>query len=458
MSVVTRFAPSPTGFLHIGGARTALFNYLFAAHHGGQYLVRIEDTDKQRSTTEAIEAIHDGLNWLGLGGNKEVILQSERAERHRAVAEKMLVAGSAYKCFLSEEELAIIRSNARKTGKPVRSPWRDRSDLPSAKAAYVVRLKMPNEGVTTIQDMVQGVVSVQNSSLDDLVLLRSDGTPTYMLAVVVDDHDMGITHVIRGDDHLNNAFRQYHIYQGADWPIPIFGHIPLIHGPDGTKLSKRHGALGVDTYRAMGFLPDAVNNYLSRLGWSHGDDELFSREQAAIWFDGQHIGKAPARFDVDKLKAVNQYWLRKAPSDELAEKLIEMRGGVVAANSRVWLEELMHLFTERAKTLIELNEMTSWLFSEGAPALNEDAAALLTDEAQDILRKVAKFLSTSTAEKAEFETAFKDWMAAEGFKMRDVGLPLRAALTGTKTAPSILDIVRVLGTKETLNRINQICT
>ena len=235
MSVVTRFAPSPTGFLHIGGARTALFNYLFAAHHGGRYLLRIEDTDKKRSTSEAIEAIHDGLNWLGLGGNEDVILQSERVERHRAVAEEMLAAGTAYKCFLSDEELTDIRAAARESGKPVRSPWRDRSDLPSAKSAYVVRLKMADEGVTSIQDMVQGDVSVENSSLDDLVLLRSDGTPTYMLAVVVDDHDMGITHVIRGNDHLNNAFRQYHIYQGAGWQAPIFGHIPLIHGPDGTN-------------------------------------------------------------------------------------------------------------------------------------------------------------------------------------------------------------------------------
>ena len=279
-----------------------------------------------------------------------------------------------------------------------------------------------------------------------------------MLAVVVDDYDMGITHVIRGDDHLNNAFRQYHIYQAAGWPVPIFGHIPLIHGPDGAKLSKRHGALGVDAYRDIGFLPEAVGNYLSRLGWSHGDEELFSREQAISWFDGQHIGKAPARFDMDKLKAVNQYWLRKMPADELAEKLIVMRGGVAAAQSKEWLEELMPLFTERAQTLVELNEMTSWLFGNGAPALNEDAAALLTDEAKHTLQKVAQFLSTSAANKAEFDTAFKDWMAAEGLKMRDVGLPLRAALTGTKTAPSILDIVRALGTEETLNRINQICT
>ena len=275
---------------------------------------------------------------------------------------------------------------------------------------------------------------------------------------MVDDHDMGITHVIRGDDHLNNAFRQYHIFHGAGWPTPIFGHIPLIHGPDGAKLSKRHGALGVDAYRDIGFLPEAVGNYLSRLGWSHGDDELFSREQAVSWFDGQHIGKAPARFDMDKLKAVNQYWLRKMPADELAEKLIVMRGGVAAAKSKEWLEELMPLFTERAQTLVELNEMTSWLFGHGAPALNEDAAALLTDEAKHTLQKVAQFLSTSAANKAEFDTAFKDWMATEGLKMRDVGLPLRAALTGTKTAPSILDIVRALGTEETLNRINQICT
>ncbi len=458
MSVVTRFAPSPTGFLHIGGARTALFNHLFAAHHGGRYLLRIEDTDKKRSTAEAIAAIHDGLNWLGLSGDDEAVLQSEQASRHHEVALQMLATGTAYKCYLSEADLADIRAQAREQGRPVRSPWREGGDPPSADAPFVVRLKMPDEGETRLTDMVQAEVTVQNSSLDDLVLLRSDGTPTYMLAVVVDDHDMGITHVIRGDDHLNNAFRQYHIYQAAGWTAPAFGHIPLIHGPDGAKLSKRHGALGVDAYRDMGILPEALVNYLSRLGWSHGDDELFSREEAIIWFDGQHIGKAPARFDMDKLKAVNQYWLRQAAADQLADQLLAMQGGTPAPQTRGWLTTLMPLFIERAQTLTELAEMTGWLFQSGAPELTEEAAALLTDEARQTLRKAALFFAAAPAEADAFDTAFKAWMEDEGLKMRDVGLPLRAALTGTKTAPSILDIVRGLGTEETIKRINQICT
>ena len=458
MSVVTRFAPSPTGFLHIGGARTALFNYLFAAHHGGRYLLRIEDTDKKRSTSEAIEAIHNGLNWLGLGGDAPAVLQSEQAERHQEVALQMLSAGTAYKCYLSEAELEEIRAAARQDGRPVRSPWRDQSDAPSEDAPFVVRLKMPDEGETTIADMVQGEVSVQNSSLDDLVLLRSDGSPTYMLAVVVDDHDMGITHVIRGDDHLNNAFRQYHIYTAAGWTPPVFGHIPLIHGPDGAKLSKRHGALGVEAYRDMGFLPEALANYLSRLGWSHGDDELFSRDQAVAWFDGQHIGKAPARFDLDKLKAVNQHWLRQSSPETLAKMLMDKQHSSCPELTRAWLVRLMPLFTERAQTLIELSAGTSWLFQSGAPELNEDAAALLTDEAKQTLIKAAAFFADAPEEADAFDPAFKGWMAAEGLKMKDVGLPLRAALTGTKTAPSILDIIRGLGTDETIKRINQICT
>ena len=457
MSVVTRFAPSPTGYLHIGGARTALFNYLFAAHHGGRYLLRIEDTDKKRSTAEAIDAIYDGLNWLGLGGEGQAVIQSEQTDRHRAVAQEMLAAGTAYKCYLTAEELEQVRSDAREQGRPVRSPWRDRTDSPSDDTAYVVRLKMPDEGEIRINDMVQGEVTVQNESLDDLVLLRSYGTPTYMLAVVVDDHDMGISHVIRGDDHLNNAFRQYHIYRAAGWTPPVFAHIPLIHGPDGAKLSKRHGALGVDAYRDMGFLPEAVANYLSRLGWSHGDDELFSRDQAVSWFDGQHIGKAPARFDLDKLKAVNQHWLRQKPSEELADQLLALRPDA-ADQTRGWLITLMPLFTERAQTLLELSEMTAWLFQTGAPALNDEAGALLTDEAKHTLRGVAAFLEHAPSEAEAFDSAFKEWMTDQGLKMRDVGLPLRAALTGTKTAPSILDIVRGLGTEESIKRINQICT
>ena len=306
MSVITRFAPSPTGYLHIGGARTALFNYLFAAHHGGRYLLRIEDTDKKRSTPEAVQAIHDGLGWLGLQGDEPPVLQSERREAHNRAALEMLARGTAYKCFLKPEELDRLRAEAKEAGVPIQSPWRDRDDGPED-GAFTIRLKMPQTGQTVIEDMVQGEVTIQNNQLDDMILMRSDGTPTYMLAVVVDDHDMGISHVIRGDDHLNNAFRQHHIYQALGWDVPVFGHIPLIHGPDGAKLSKRHGALGVDAYQEMGYLPEAMVNYLARLGWSHGDDELFSLEQAVSWFDGSHIGKSPSRFDFDKLKSVNHH-------------------------------------------------------------------------------------------------------------------------------------------------------
>ena len=281
MSVITRFAPSPTGYLHIGGARTALFNYLFAAHHGGRYLLRIEDTDKKRSTPEAVQAIHDGLGWLGLQGDEPPVLQSGRREAHNRAALEMLSRGTAYKCFLKPEELDRFRAEAKEAGMPVQSPWRDRDDGPEDDA-FTIRLKMPQTGQTVIEDMVQGDVTIQNNQLDDMILMRSDGTPTYMLAVVVDDHDMGISHVIRGDDHLNNAFRQYHIYQALDWDVPVFGHIPLIHGPDGAKLSKRHGALGVDAYQEMGYLPEAMVNYLARLGWSHGDDELFSLRASCL--------------------------------------------------------------------------------------------------------------------------------------------------------------------------------
>ncbi|MEC8728337.1 MAG: glutamate--tRNA ligase, partial [Pseudomonadota bacterium] len=303
MSVITRFAPSPTGFLHIGGARTALFNYLFARHHGGTYLLRVEDTDRARSTDEAIAAIHDGLNWLDLAGDQDPVYQFSRMERHADIAHQLLEKGLAYRCYLTPEELSQMREEARKIGYPIRSPWREKTAAEAPDAPYVVRLKMPESGSTTIPDAVQGEVTVQHQQLDDLVMLRSDGTPTYMLAVVVDDHDMGVTHIIRGDDHLNNAFRQQKIIAAMDWPQPVYAHIPLIHGADSAKLSKRHGALSVTAYRDMGFLPEAVNNCLLRLGWSHGDDEMISRDQAIEWFDLGGIGKSPARFDSDKLTA-----------------------------------------------------------------------------------------------------------------------------------------------------------
>ena len=460
-NVTTRFAPSPTGYLHIGGARTALFNYLFARHHNGRYLVRIEDTDKARSTPQAIEAIEAGLNWLGLTGDETFVIQSERLEAHRTYAEQMLKKGTAYKCYLTDEELDEIRAQAKADGRPVRSPWRDQGGYdrspPSHNAPFTVRIKMPSSGHTIIHDMVQGEVRVENSTLDDFVLLRSDGTPTYMLAVVCDDHNMGISHVIRGDDHLNNAFRQYYIYQGLGWEVPIFGHIPLIHGTDGAKLSKRHKALEVEAYRDMGFLPETMINYLARLGWSHGDDELFSIEQAITWFDGQHIGKAPAKFDLDKLKSVNQYWLRQARSEDLANMLIDRYKGEhpIPAETKSQLKRLMPLFTERAQTLRDLEEMTGWLFRKGAPQLSQDEQNLLDKQAMERLHLFSAFLDHAPQDKEDFQQKFSAWLADNQFKMKDIGLPLRLSLTGTKSAPSIVDIVLGLGFDEVKNRLNE---
>ena len=462
MSVVTRFAPSPTGYLHIGGARTALFNALYAAHHGGTYLVRIEDTDKARSTDEAVKAIHDGLAWLGLEGDKPAVMQSTQEARHREAAAAMLDAGTAYRCYLTDEALGTIRTEARAAGKPVRSPYRNPDKAPpSDDVPFVVRLRMPDDGETVIDDLVQGRVTVKNETLDDLVMLRSDGSPTYMLAVVVDDHDMGITHVLRGDDHLNNAFRQHHIFVGLGWQPPRFGHIPLIHGPDGAKLSKRHGALGVEAYREMGFLSEAINNYLCRLGWSHGDDELFSRAEAEAWFDSDGIGKSPARFDVDKLRSVNAHWLRQLSADALADDILSHTSHSPPAASRGWLIALAPLLAERAHTLDELRASAGWLLHNGAPSTDEAAETILNQEAIARLKLFVTFLTNADDAKIvsldAFQSAFQEFLAENELKMKDLGLPLRAALTGTKAAPSITDIIVALGKAETVLRLEQIC-
>ncbi|CAI8329321.1 MAG: Glutamate--tRNA ligase [Alphaproteobacteria bacterium UBA4588] len=462
MSVVTRFAPSPTGYLHIGGARTALFNALYAAHHGGTYLVRIEDTDKARSTDDAVKAIHDGLAWLGLEGDKPAVMQSTQEARHREAAVAMLDAGTAYRCYLTDEALDTIRTEARAEGKPVRSPYRNPDKAPpSHDVPFVVRLRMPDDGETVIDDLVQGRVTVKNETLDDLVMLRSDGSPTYMLAVVVDDHDMGITHVLRGDDHLNNAFRQHHIFAGLGWQPPRFGHIPLIHGPDGAKLSKRHGALGVDAYREMGFLSEAINNYLCRLGWSHGDDELFSRAEAEQWFDSDGIGKSPARFDMDKLRSVNAHWLRQLSADALADDILSHTSHSPPAASRGWLIALAPLLAERAHTLDELRASAGWLLHDGAPSPDEAAEIILNQEAIARLKLFVTFLTNADDAKIvsldAFQSAFQEFLAENELKMKDLGLPLRAALTGTKAAPSITDIIVALGRAETVLRLEQIC-
>ena len=371
MNVVTRFAPSPTGYLHIGGARTALFNWLFARHHDGTYLLRIEDTDKARSTDAAIAAIHDGLEWLGLGGDKPAISQSSQSERHQEIAHALIVAGAAYRCYLTDDELTAIREDSKKTGDAVRSPWRDRDPAQApSDAPYVVRMKMPDSGSTTIADAVQGSVTVQNHVLDDMVILRADGSPTYMLAVVVDDHDMGITHIIRGDDHLNNAFRQYMVYKGMGWDIPVFAHIPLIHGSDGAKLSKRHGALGVDAYRDMGFLPDAMFSYLLRLGWSHGDMDIIPRDEAIGLFDLGRIGKSPARFDGDKLRDVNAYFIKTMDDAALYELIVaalaQSGNAPTSSAAKSRIITLLPMLKERAKTHLDIAGSIGYLLDDGA--------------------------------------------------------------------------------------------
>jgi glutamyl-tRNA synthetase len=465
-TIVTRFAPSPTGFLHIGGARTALFNWLYARGRGGKMLLRIEDTDRERSTQAAIDAILDGLSWLGLDWDGETVYQFTRSARHREVAEALLQAGRAYRCYASPEELAEMREKARREGraKLYDGRWRDRdpADAPPG-IKPVIRLKAPLSGETAIDDQVQGRVVWQNENLDDLVLLRSDGTPTYMLAVVVDDHDMGVTHVIRGDDHLTNAARQTQIYQALGWNVPVMAHIPLIHGPDGSKLSKRHGALGVDAYRAMGYLPAAVRNYLVRLGWSHGDQEIFSTEEMVAAFDLPQIGRSPARFDFAKLESLNAHYMRQAADadllrelervlphvaggPELAAKLTpELRGRLLAA---------MAGLKERAKTLVELVDGARFIFADRPLALDDKAAALLTAEARQLLGDLTADLDVVEPWSAEAtEQAVRAFAERRGLKLGGVAQPLRAALTGRVTSPPIFDVLAVLGKSESLGRL-----
>ena len=456
MNVVTRFAPSPTGYLHIGGARTALFNWLFARHHGGTYLLRIEDTDKARSTDAAVAAIHDGLNWLGLGGDKPAVSQSAQSQRHAEIAAELVNKGAAYRCFLDDSELQALRAECQATGAPLRSPWRDLDPAGAPDRPFTVRMKMPSDGSTTIEDAVQGAVTIQNKVLDDMVILRGDGSPTYMLAVVVDDHDMGITHVIRGDDHLNNAFRQLMVYRGMGWQAPVFAHIPLIHGSDGAKLSKRHGALGVDAYRDMGFLPDAMVNYLLRLGWGHGDTEFFSREQAIALFSLDNVGKSPARFDLEKLRGVNAHYLQKLDGTALYD-LIAPYFTPTSASAKDRVIALLPLLKERAKTHLDIVPLLGYLVHDGAPDMTEEAGALLSDDAKSTLLKLASNLSGTSWEKDDLNSQIQRFLEDNALKMRDIGLPLRAAITGTKQSPSIVDIMAVLGEAETLARLRVAC-
>ena len=465
-SVVTRFAPSPTGFLHIGGARTALFNWLYAKHTGGVMLLRIEDTDRERSTEAATAAILDGLTWLGLDWEGEPISQFARAGRHREVAEELVARGKAYYAYETPEELEAMREKARAEGRPPRydGSWRDR-DASEAPAGVkpVIRIKAPREGETIVRDRVQGDVRFPNKDLDDFILLRSDGTPTYMHAVVVDDHDMGVTHIIRGDDHLTNAARQQIIYDAMGWEIPVMAHIPLIHGPDGAKLSKRHGALGVEAYRAMGYLPAALRNYLARLGWSHGDDEVMSTEDMIAWFEIEDVNKGAARFDFQKLEALNGVYMRQTPDDELTRIFLDTlpcldNGPAILAKlderRRAQLRAAMPGLKERARTLKELADSAYYLYAERPLALDEKAAALLDTEARKVLAALkARLEAIASWDAPSLEAAVRAYAEAEGLKLGKAAQPLRAALTGRSTSPGVFDVLAVLGREESLARI-----
>jgi glutamyl-tRNA synthetase len=464
--VVTRFAPSPTGFLHIGGARTALFNWLYARGRGGIFRLRIEDTDRERSTRAAVDAILDGLDWLGLTWDGDTVYQHTNAGRHQEIAQELLASGHAYKCYCTPAELEAMRAKARAEGRPpiYDGTWRDRDPkLAPAGVKPAIRLRAPREGETVIDDQVQGRVVFQNEHLDDLIILRGDGAPTYNLSCVVDDHDMGITHVIRGDDHLTNSARQSQIYAALGWMRPVFAHLPLIHGPDGAKLSKRHGARGVDAYRAMGYLPAALRNYLARLGWSHGDDEIISTEQLLHWFDLPQIGRSPSRFDFVKLANLNGHYIRQMPDSELiaamrsalpkAEGQREVSAGMSDANWRR-LEAALPGLKERAKTLTELFDNAAYLFAKRPISMAPEAAKLLDPAGKSALAGVLPVLSgTSDWTAPALEAAVKAHAEEVGLKLGKLAQPMRAALTGKTTSPGIFDVLASLGREESLARI-----
>ncbi len=461
--VVTRFAPSPTGFLHIGGARTALFNWLYARHFGGRMLLRIEDTDRERSTPEAIDAIIDGLDWLGLKWDGAIVYQVQRAERHRAVVDELLAKGHAYRCYTSQAELDAMRERAKAEKRPPRydGRWRDRDPAEAPPGvAPAIRLRAPQDGETVIEDKVQGRVTWANRDLDDFVLLRSDGNPTYMLAVVADDHDMGVTQIIRGDDHLTNAARQKQIYEAMGWTVPAMAHIPLIHGADGAKLSKRHGALGVDAYRAMGFLPDALRNYLVRLGWSQGDREFFTTPEMIEAFDLAGIGRSPARFDLVKLGNVNGHYMRAASVEALVEALEralpfmpEAPVKTLDAVMRAKLSAAMPGLKERAKTLVELADGAGFLFATRPLVPDAKAAAILDEGRGHIAALLPRFEALESWGAAPIEAAVRDYAAERGVKLGQVAQPLRAALTGRSVSPGVFDVFAVLGRAESLGRL-----
>jgi glutamyl-tRNA synthetase len=461
MSIVCRFAPSPTGFLHIGGGRTALFNWLFAKHHKGKFLLRIEDTDRARSTPEATAAILEGLKWLGLDWDGDVVYQFERAARHAEVAKQLLAEGKAYYCYATPQELDEMRAKAKAEGRSMRydGRWRERDPKeapPDIKP--VIRLKAQQTGQTIIRDKVQGDVTIGNDQLDDMVLLRGDGTPVYMLSVVVDDHDMGVTHVIRGDDHLNNAARQMQLIEALGWPVPTYAHIPLIHGPDGAKLSKRHGALGVEQYRDMGYLPEALRNYLLRLGWSHGDEEIISTEKAIEWFDLDAVGRSAARFDFTKLANLNGHYIREADDARLAglvkPQMEKALGQPLDATALDRLKRGLPGLKPRAKTLVELAEIGLFYVRPRPIALGEQAQKLLAGEGRNRLNLLIPVFEKLTEwNAATLEAAVRDTAGAANVKLGDLAQPLRAALVGGPTSPPIFEVLAVLGREESLGRL-----
>ncbi len=459
MTVVTRFAPSPTGFLHIGGARTALFNWLYARGRGGKFMLRIEDTDKERSTPEATEAILQGLEWLGLDWDGDPISQFARADRHAEVAHDLLAQGKAYKCFSTQDEIAAFREAARAEGRSTlfRSPWRDADAATHPDANFVVRIKAPQTGETVIKDEVQGDVVIRNDQLDDMVLLRSDGTPVYMLAVVVDDHDMGVTHVVRGDDHLNNAARQMMIYNAMGWDVPVWAHIPLIHGPDGKKLSKRHGALGAQEYQAMGYPAAGMRNYLARLGWSHGDDEFFTDSQAQEWFDFNGIGKSPARFDTKKLENLCGQHIAQTPDAALQQELLAYResAGLTAlsADQNAVLSRALASVKERSKTFPELFEKAHFALTARPIQPDDKAAKALDSVSVGILRELTPQLQTVNWDRDSLEAALNGFAETQEVKFGKLAAPLRAALAGRAVTPSVFDMMLVLGREETSARL-----
>lgn len=458
--VVTRFAPSPTGYLHIGGARTALFNWLYARGRGGRFLLRIEDTDRARSTPEATAAILDGLAWLGLDHDGETVSQAARAERHAEVARQLLAEGKAYKCFSSQEEIAAYRDAAKAEGRSTlfHSPWRDADPATHPDAPYVIRLRTPMEGETVIDDAVQGPVSIRNDQLDDMILLRSDGSPVYMLAVVVDDHDMGVTDVIRGDDHLNNAARQIGVYTAMGWPVPRFAHIPLIHGPDGKKLSKRHGALGVGEYRALGYLPAAMRNYLARLGWSHGDDEIFSDAQAQAWFDLSGINKAPARLDFKKMDNLNGHYIAATDDADLMPAVHDYLAAAgkppLSAAQSDGLSRALYCVKDRAKTVPELLDKAHFVLADTPIEPDVKAAKNLDAVSRGILSALTPHLQTGSWTRDELEVVLTRFAEQRGQKFGQLAGPLRAALAGRTATPSVFDMMLVLGREETLARLS----